>query len=201
MNLFAFDDEFRRQGYAVIAGIDEAGRGCLAGPVVAACVSFREKMIIDGIRDSKELTAEHRERLFQEILENAFVGIGIVNETLIDRVNILKATKIAMTEAFFNLDKEVDLLLIDAISLPEIKKPQRSIVKGDQKSALIASASIVAKVTRDKIMANYHEIYPQYGFNRHKGYATKEHIDAIRRFGPCPIHRKSFSPVRDLMLF
>lgn len=201
MNLFAFDDEFRRQGYAVIAGIDEAGRGCLAGPVVAACVSFREKIIIDGIRDSKKLTAEHRERLFQEILENAFVGIGIVNETLIDRVNIFKATKIAMTEAFFNLGKEIDLLLIDAISLPEIKKPQRAIVKGDQKSALIASASIVAKVTRDKIMANYHEIYPHYGFNRHKGYATKEHIDAIRRFGPCPIHRKSFSPVRDLMLF
>lgn len=201
MNLFDFDEEFRLQGYNAIAGIDEAGRGCLAGPVVAACVSFKENVIINGIKDSKELTAEQREVLFQQIIDNAFVGLGIVNEDIIDRINILKATKIAMIEALNNLGREVELLLVDAVFLPDIKKPQRAIVKGDQKSALIAAASIIAKVTRDRIMTEYHDLYPQYGFKRHKGYATKEHLDAIRKYGPCPIHRKSFSPLRDLMLF
>ncbi len=201
MSLFAFDESFIVQGYRSIAGIDEAGRGCLAGPVVAACVSFRDKVLIDGIRDSKELTAKQREKLFDEIISNAFVGIGIIDVPLIDRINILEATRLAMRNAYENLGKEVELLIIDALSLPELKVSQRAIIKGDKKSASIASASIVAKVTRDKIMKQYHETYPHYGFQTHKGYATKEHLFALKKFGPCPIHRKSFSPVRELMLF
>lgn len=201
MSLFAFDESFRLQGFSIIAGIDEAGRGCLAGPVVAACVSFRDNVFIEGIRDSKELTAEQRERLFKEILHNALVGIGIIDPDLIDRVNILEATRLAMKKAYENLGTKVELLLIDALDLPQIEVFQKSIIKGDQKSAAIASASIVAKVTRDRIMKQYHETYPHYGFERHKGYATKEHLKALKKFGPCPIHRKSFSPVRELMLF
>lgn len=201
MSLFAFDESFRLQGYNIIAGIDEAGRGCLAGPVVAACVSFREKVYIEGIRDSKELSCKQRESLFQEILRQAFVGIGIIDIDLIDRVNILEATKLAMKKAFENMGRKIELLLIDALKLPDLKIPQRAIIKGDQKSASIASASIIAKVTRDRIMKQYHDAFPQYGFDKHKGYATKEHLNALKKFGPCPIHRKSFSPVRELMLF
>lgn len=201
MSLFAFDESFRLQGYNLIAGIDEAGRGCLAGPVVAACVSFRDSVFIEGIKDSKELSSEQRESLFQEILNHAFVGIGIVDVDLIDRVNILEATRLAMMEAFENLGREIELLLIDAVELPALKVDQKALIKGDRKSASIASASIVAKVTRDRIMRQYHEAYPMYGFDKHKGYCTKEHLNALKKFGPCPIHRKSFSPVRELMLF
>lgn len=201
MNLFAFDKSFVSYGYRIIAGIDEAGRGCLAGPVVAACVSFSDNISIDGIRDSKELTAKQREDLFNEILRNASVGVGIVDAELIDRINILEASRLAMVKAYENLGKRVDLLLIDALELPKIKVPQKAIVKGDKKSAVIASASIIAKVTRDRIMKYYHEAYPNYGFERHKGYATKEHLEALKKFGPCPIHRKSFLPLRELMLF
>lgn len=201
MNLFAFDESFRSRGFSLIAGIDEAGRGCLAGPVVAACVSFRENVFIEGIKDSKELSFTQREELFQQILNNAYVGIGIIDIDLIDRINILEATRLAMTKAYENLGRDVDLLLIDALVIPHINIIQKAITKGDQKSAVIASAAIIAKVTRDRIMNQYHETYPQYGFNRHKGYATREHINALKKFGPCPIHRKSFSPVRELMLF
>ncbi len=201
MSLFAFDEAFIAQGYRSIAGIDEAGRGCLAGPVVAACVSFRDKILIDGIKDSKELTAKQREKLFDEIISNAFVGIGIIDVALIDKINILEATRLAMKKAYENLGKEVELLLIDAVYLSDLKVSQRAIIKGDKKSASIASASIIAKVTRDRIMRQYHETYPNYGFKKHKGYATKEHLFALKKFGPCPIHRKSFSPLRELMLF
>lgn len=201
MSLFAFDESFLSQGFSIIAGIDEAGRGCLAGPVVAACVSFRENVFIEGIKDSKKLHPCQREKLFQEILNQAFVGIGIIDIDLIDKINILEATRLAMTRAYENLGRSVDLLLIDALILPDIKIIQKAIIKGDQKSAVIASASIVAKVTRDRIMREYHKTYPQYGFDRHKGYATREHLNALKKFGPAPIHRKSFSPVRELMLF
>ncbi|MCX7987823.1 MAG: ribonuclease HII [Thermodesulfovibrio sp.] len=201
MSLFAFDDFFHAHGYSIIAGIDEAGRGCLAGPVVAACVSFKDKVYIEGIKDSKLLTAQQREILFDKIIENALVGIGIIDVDIIDRINILEATRLAMIKAYENLGRNVELLLIDAVLLPELKISQKAIIKGDQKSALIASASIVAKVTRDRIMNHYHKEYSQYGFDRHKGYATKEHVMALKKFGPCPIHRKSFSPVRELMLF
>jgi len=198
---FAFDNKFREEGYSVIAGIDEAGRGCLAGPVVSACVSFRDDVFIEGIRDSKELSSEERESLFEEIIKNAHFGIGIVDVNVIDRINILEATRLAMIQAFKKLGKQVDILLIDAVALPDIKVPQKSIIKGDQKSAVIAAASIIAKVTRDRIMCDCHKVYSNYGFHKHKGYATKEHLSALRKFGPSPIHRKSFSPVRELMLF
>lgn len=201
MNLFAFDEAFLAEGYGSIAGLDEAGRGCLAGPVVAACVSFKDNVFIEGIKDSKELTPEQRESLFEKIISNAFVGVGVIDVELIDRINIVEATRLAMTLAYKNLGRTVELLLIDAVSLPDLKIPQKAIIKGDKKSASIASASIVAKVTRDRIMKEYHEKYCQYGFDRHKGYATKEHLKALKKFGPCPIHRKSFSPVRELMLF
>ncbi len=197
MSLFTFDEAFFSQGYLSIAGIDEAGRGCLAGPVVAACVSFREKAFINGVRDSKRLTSCQRESLFEEIISKALVGIGIIDVDLIDKLNILEATRIAMIKAYENLGKNVDILLIDAVTLPNLKVPQRAIIKGDQKSASIASASIIAKVTRDRIMKQYHETYPQYGFNKHKGYATKEHLIALKKHGPCPIHRKSFYPLRE----
>lgn len=196
MSLFTFDKSFKRAGYRAIAGIDESGRGCLAGPVVAACVSFKNDVFIEGITDSKKLTQEERQRLFEEILKDAYVGTGIVNAELIDRINIFQATRLAMLKAFENLGREVDLLLIDAMKLPQLKIKQNSIVKGDKKSASIASASIVAKVIRDRIMKHYHEIYSQYGFDKHKGYATKEHLSALKKFGPSPIHRKSFCPVR-----
>lgn len=201
MNLFAFDESFRSQGFSIIAGIDEAGRGCLAGPVVAACISFKENIFIEGIKDSKALFFNQREKLFQEILNKAYVGIGIIDAGLIDRINILEATRLAMTKAYENLGRDADLLLIDALDLPDIKIMQKSIIKGDQKSAVIASASIAAKVIRDRIMKQYHEVYPQYGFDRNKGYATQEHLKALKEFGPCPIHRRSFSPIRELMLF
>lgn len=201
MSLFVFDEFFRSQGYSIIGGVDEAGRGCIAGPIVAACISFKDNVFIEGIRDSKELTAEQRESLFQEILNNAFVGVGIIDVDIIDRINILQATRLAMTEAYNKLGRNLDLLLIDAVELSNIKIHQKSIIKGDKKSAVIASAGIIAKVTRDKIMRRYHEIYSEYGFDTHKGYATREHINALKKFGPCPIHRKSFYPVRELMLF
>lgn len=201
MSLFAFDHSFLSQGFSSIAGVDEVGRGCLAGPVVAACVCFRDAIIIEGIRDSKELTSQERERLFEEIGKHAYVGVGIVDVETIDRVNILQATLLAMKRACEELGTHPELILVDALQIPDIKTSQRAIIKGDKKSASIASASIVAKVVRDRIMVEYHEKYPQYGFDRHKGYATKEHIEALKKYGPSPIHRKSFSPVQKLMLF
>jgi ribonuclease HII len=201
MSLFDFDRAFRAEGYGVIAGIDEAGRGSLAGPVVAACISFKDNVFIEGLQDSKKLTVKKRERLFHEILNNAFVGIGIVDVDTIDRFNILYATRLAMRKAFENLGRKIELLLVDAVFLPEIEIQQKTLIKGDLKSASIAAASIVAKVTRDKIMLEYHESYPYYQFDKHKGYATQQHLKALRKIGPSPIHRKSFSHVIDLMLF
>jgi len=202
MSLFAFDDLFRKQGLTVIAGIDEAGRGSLAGPVVAGCVCFLDNEVIEGINDSKKLTLKQRETLFNEIRKHAAVGIGIVDENIIDQINILEATRLAMLRAFKDLNKNVDLILIDALEIPELQNiKQKAIIKADQKSASVAAASIIAKVTRDLIMNSYHQIYCNYGFNQHKGYATKQHLEAIKKFRPCPIHRQSFSPVRELMLF
>ena len=202
MSLFVFDDLFRKQGLTVIAGIDEAGRGSLAGPVVAGCVCFLDNEVIEGINDSKKLTLKQRETLFNEIRKHAAVGIGIVDENIIDQINILEATRLAMLRAFKDLNKNVDLILIDALEIPELQNiKQKAIIKADQKSASVAAASIIAKVTRDLIMNSYHQIYCNYGFNQHKGYATKQHLEAIKKFGPCPIHRQSFSPVRELMLF
>ncbi|KWT92761.1 ribonuclease HII [Candidatus Magnetominusculus xianensis] len=202
--LYAFDNDYRKAGYKTIVGIDEAGRGPLAGPVVAAAVALNPAFEIDGIDDSKRLTAAKRKHLFYEILYNALsIGIGIVDAHEIDRINILNATKLAMSEAVSDLSPDIlspDILLIDALKLPAVTCEQVSIIKGDTKSASIAAASIIAKVLRDSIMFIFHEKYPLYNFISHKGYGTREHVENINTHGPCEIHRKTFAPVSVLKL-
>lgn len=201
MDLYEHDESIRRDGFKVIAGVDEAGRGPLAGPVVAAAVILPQGLKIDGVRDSKKVPEKERERLFKEIMALAKgVGVGIAGTEEIDTVNILGATKLAMQTALKKLGGQPDIILIDALYLKAVKTKQMSIIKGDAKSASIAAASIIAKVTRDRLMFQYHSTYPQYGFDRHKGYATKAHIESIMKYGPCPIHRKSFRKVMDLPL-
>lgn len=201
MGLYEHDESIRRDGSHVIAGVDEAGRGPLAGPVVAAAVILPRGLKIDGVRDSKKVPERERERLFEEIMALAnSVGVGIVGNEEIDTINILQATKFAMQTALTKLDVQPDIILIDALYLNSVKTKQMSIIKGDTKSASIAAASIIAKVTRDRLMLQYHSAYPQYGFDRHKGYATKSHIESIMKHGPCPIHRKTFRKVMDLPL-
>ncbi|MBN1780668.1 ribonuclease HII [bacterium] len=175
-----------------IAGIDEAGRGPLAGPVVAAAVIMHD-ISISGIRDSKQLNAEKRERLYESIMKRAdSVGIGIVEASVIDEINIFQATLRAMKMAVHDLKVKPQHILVDGRHMPETNIPGTAIVRGDQKSYLIASASIVAKVTRDRMMFGYDRMYPMYGFAKHKGYGTADHISALRKHGPSPIHRRSF---------
>ncbi|MCX8069675.1 MAG: ribonuclease HII [Thermodesulfovibrionales bacterium] len=193
MDPYHFDNQFRKDNCSLIAGIDEAGRGPLAGPVVASAVILPSDLRIDGIRDSKTIPQRERELLYEEIFKRAIsIGIGLSTETEIDTFNILQASILAMQRAVVNLSIQPDFLLIDAIKLKDIKINQEPIIKGDTLSASIGAASIIAKVTRDKIMDSLHEQYPEYGFNTHKGYPTRKHIDAIRRFGLCPVHRRSF---------
>jgi ribonuclease HII len=194
-------DENLRKNYPLIAGLDEAGRGPLAGPVVAAAVMLPSGTFIDGVRDSKKIPEKQRKKVFWEIIKTASaVGVGIVGADVIDSLNILRATKRAMELAVQDLAIKPDLLLIDALKLPDVAIEQRSPVKGESVSALIAAASVVAKVVRDDIMLGYHEQYPDYNFMGHKGYSTKEHMENIRIFGPCCIHRKSFRKVMDVRL-
>ncbi|MEW6109336.1 MAG: ribonuclease HII [Nitrospirota bacterium] len=201
MDIYQHDESFREKGFRIIAGIDEAGRGPIAGPVVAAAVILPENLKIDGLRDSKKVPEGERNGLFMEILAlSADVGVGIVEHEEIDRFNILNATKLAMQKALDDLSIKPDMLIIDAVTLPLIKTKQISPVKAESKSASVAAASIVAKYVRDKIMIGYHEIYPLYNFKKHKGYCTEEHIDMIRLYGPCPIHRKTFKKVKTLDL-
>lgn len=178
---------------AYIAGIDEAGRGPLAGPVVAAAVILPKDIFLPFLNDSKKVTEKRRDVLFDEIKQNAIAyGIGIASNTLIDEINILQATYEAMREAIHALEKTPDVLLVDAVHIPDINIKQVGIVKGDAKSVNIAAASILAKVTRDRLMAEYDKIYPEYGFASNKGYGTATHIAALKEIGPCAIHRKSF---------
>jgi len=178
---------------AYVAGIDEAGRGPLAGPVVAAAVILPKDIFLPFLNDSKKVTEKRRDVLFDEIKQNAIAyGIGIASNTLIDEINILQATYEAMREAINSLEKKPDVLLVDAVHIPDINIKQVGIVKGDAKSVNIAAASILAKVTRDRIMAEYDKIYPEYGFASNKGYGTATHIAALKEVGPCAIHRKSF---------
>ena len=178
---------------AYVAGIDEAGRGPLAGPVVAAAVILPKDIFLPFLNDSKKVTEKRRDVLFDEIKQNAIAyGIGIASNTLIDEINILQATDEAMREAINALEKTPDVLLVDAVHIPDINIKQVGIVKGDAKSVNIAAASILAKVTRDRIMAEYDKIYPEYGFASNKGYGTATHIAALKEVGPCAIHRKSF---------
>jgi ribonuclease HII len=195
-DLYGYDESLRGKGFLWIAGLDEAGRGPLAGPVVAAAVVFSKCIKIKGLRDSKKVPEKEREFLYGEIARlSADIGIGIVGHEEIDRLNILRATRLAMRFAVENLSNPPDLLVIDAVSLPSVRIKQFSIIKGESISASIAAASIVAKCERDRIMLEYHRQFPHYNFDRNKGYSTKDHLDMIRLYGPCPIHRKSFQRV------
>jgi ribonuclease HII len=182
------------KGFLNIAGIDEAGRGPLAGPVVAAAVIFPPKSGFAGLNDSKKLSAKKREALFDEIKGAADVGVGIVSAPKIDEVNIFQATRLAMKEAVEGLAGRPDCLLIDGNIRLDLSLRQQSIKGGDGEVASIAAASIIAKVTRDRLMIKYHQQYPQYGFDSHKGYGSKKHMEALREHGLSPIHRKSFKP-------
>ena len=201
MDIYRHDDTFRAKGFELIAGIDEAGRGPLAGPVVAAAVILPQDLRIEGLRDSKKVPEDERERLFREILSFSIdVSIGIAEHDEIDRINILQATRSAMKKAVAGLRIIPDALIIDALTLPALKIKQFSIIKADDKSAATAAASLVAKYFRDVIMQRYDSLYPEYNFGRHKGYGTEEHLRLLGQHGPCRIHRRSFSKVLDLKL-
>jgi len=201
MDIYRYDQSLRKQGYLRIAGIDEAGRGPLAGPVVSSAVVLKEGITITGLRDSKRVPEDERTSLFFAIQDAAIdIGIGIVGPEDIDRLNILRATRQSMKIAVEKLSIKPDMLIIDALSLPSVLIRQISPIKAESVSASVAAASIIAKYTRDKIMLDYHHEYPMYNFQKHKGYSTKEHIEMLQRYGPCPIHRKSFFRVMSLEL-
>ena len=198
------ENKLKSQGYILIAGIDEAGRGALAGPVVASAVILPYPANLpwfELVRDSKELNSRKRESFFALINKEAVaVGIGIVPPRVIDSINILKATKLAMMQAVENLSKQPNFLLIDRLSLPQCPIPQEGITRGDKICLSIACASIMAKVTRDRIMEEFDKIYPGYGFAQHKGYGTVRHISCLQKLGPSPIHRLYFAPVRNIIM-
>ena len=194
----SLDDEYRRQGYSLIAGVDEAGRGPLAGPVFAAAVILPGECGLPLILDSKSFSPERRERLCRQIYSLAVSWkVAMVENSDIDRTNILQATLKAMSMALESLDPPPELALIDGNRSPGTGVPSRACVRGDRLSQSIGAASILAKTHRDLLMAEYHRLWPQYGFDRHKGYGTKAHREAIVRFGPCPIHRKTFRGVKE----
>lgn len=201
MDIYQYDGSLRKEGFGNIAGIDEAGRGPIAGPVVASAVILPDNVKIEGLRDSKKVPEKERGILFWDVLSfAAHVGVGIVGNAEIDRLNILQATKLAMRNAVDDLSIVPDLLIIDAVALPSVAVRQISIIKAESKSASVAAASIVAKYVRDAIMVSYHDIYPEYNFKKHKGYCTEEHLEMVRKYGPCDIHRKTFEKVMSLQL-
>ena len=189
------EKQLREKGFKAICGIDEAGRGPLAGPVVVASVIMPENSMIEGVNDSKKISEKKREKLYDQILEEAIsYGVGIIGQDEIDEINILNATKKALTLSLKELTTKPDLIIVDALThIDTMGIPYESIIKGDAKCYSIASASIIAKVTRDRIMREWDSVYPEYGFIQHKGYGTAKHISAIKEYGLCPIHRKSFT--------
>lgn len=190
-SMLVYEKKYR--SYALICGIDEAGRGPLAGPVAAGAVILPKDSRILYLNDSKQLTPARREELYEEIQKEAVsIGVGIVDAARIDEINILNATYEAMRQAIAQLSPQPDLLLNDAVTIPRVDIPQVPIIKGDAKSLSIAAASVIAKVTRDRMMVAYDKQYPQYGFAKHKGYGTKEHIQKLQEYGPCPLHRRTF---------
>jgi len=211
---FSEEKNLWKKGFKMVAGLDEAGRGPLAGPVVAACVNFQFSIFnkfsikqFSNVNDSKKMTPKAREDVYKKLINHPNIkwGVGIVSEKVIDKINILEATKLAMSKAVFSLAHKVDdrqlccapdFLLVDGNFGLNINLPQKSVIKGDQKVFSVAAASIIAKVTRDKLMQKYHRKYPQYGFLKHKGYGTKAHFASLEKFGPCKIHRKTFWPVK-----
>ncbi|MDD5084910.1 MAG: ribonuclease HII [Candidatus Omnitrophica bacterium] len=197
--MYSFEEKLFREGYSVIAGVDEAGRGPLAGPVVAAAVILPRGEKIEGINDSKKLTPRKRALLFEEIKHRALFGIGIVGEYWIDKLNILQATRLAMREAVLNLPRLPEYVLIDGNVPIDIPFKKLNIVGGDSLSASVAAGSIVAKVTRDRLMYVYDLAFPRYEFRVHKGYPTANHVRILSDLGPSPIHRLSFRPVRRVL--
>ncbi|OGG95711.1 ribonuclease HII [Candidatus Kuenenbacteria bacterium RBG_16_41_7] len=196
---YKIENELYRQGYRNIAGLDEAGRGAWAGPVVAAAVVLPPKLKIKGLRDSKLLSLKQREELFVVIKKNALaIGVGIVSEKTIDSEGIIGATRRAFLAAAEKIKEQVEYLLVDGIKFFGHYLPTSFYIKGDRKIISIAAASIVAKVTRDCILIDYHKEYPLYGFDQHKGYGTAQHMESLEKHGPCAIHRQSFRPIFEL---
>jgi ribonuclease HII len=205
MPYFIEEELLAAQGYQLIAGIDEAGRGALAGPVVAAAVILPRQVKapwLAEVKDSKQLTPARRQLLFHRIHEIAIsVGIGLVPHNFIDTHGIVKATRLAMKQAIERLSPPPQTLLIDYMRLPEVKLPQKGITDGDELCFSIACASIIAKVARDQLMVGFDKVYPGYGLAQHKGYGTRQHFECLIRLGPCPIHRQTFRPVKDIILY
>lgn len=197
-----FEQLKHKEGFRRIAGVDEAGRGPLAGPVSAAAVVLPEGFIHELLDDSKKLTEKKRELLYHELTnrEDIIWALSLADVEEIDSINILKSTHAAMCRAVQAIQPQPDYCLIDGLPVPGFPISSEGIVKGDGKSFSIAAASVIAKVSRDRLMLEYAEKYPEYGFERHKGYGTKQHLEALRKYGPCPIHRKSFAPVAQLSL-
>ncbi len=189
------ENELRKKGFKTICGIDEAGRGPLAGPVVVASVILPENSMIEGVNDSKKVSEKRREEIYEKIIEEAIsYGVGIIEQDEIDEINILNATKKGLTISLKQLKVKPDLILVDALEhIDTLGIPYESIIKGDAKCYSIAAASIIAKVTRDRIMREWDKVYPEYGFEKHKGYGTANHISAIREYGLTPLHRKTFT--------
>ena len=197
MDLYQYERELYKNGIKYIAGVDEVGRGPLIGPVVSACVVLRENFIPEGLTDSKKLSEKKRDMFYDIIMENALgVGIGIVDACEIDKINIYEASKKSMILAIENCNCKIDHVLIDAMKL-DINIPSTSIIKGDAKSISIAAASVIAKVTRDRMMYEHDKKYPMYGFKDHKGYPTKKHVDALNKYGLIEGYRKTYGPVKD----
>lgn len=194
--------KLRDFGFRAIAGTDEVGRGCLAGPVVAACVILESEPALPGVDDSKRLAARERERTCRAIFAHARgVAIGVIDAATIDRINILQASKCAMHAAVESLDVRPDVLLVDAVTVETLDLPQLALIHGDRRSVSVAAASIVAKVYRDFLMQSYDALYPEYDFAHNRGYGTESHQQALVRFGPCRIHRRTFLAAREPLLF
>jgi ribonuclease HII len=194
------EEELIQKGHKLIAGIDEAGRGPLAGPVVAAAVILPRDYSSDILNDSKKISPKVREKLYKELtdpLSGIFCAYSVIDPVIIDKINILNATHKAMSESALSLKKEPSFAIIDGKPVKGFPYPYQAIVKGYEKCLSIAAASVIAKVERDRLMQKYGEKYPQYGFEKHKGYGTKLHLEALKKFGACPIHRQSFAPVRE----
>ena len=197
-----FEKNLVESGYKYVAGIDEAGRGPLAGPVVAAAVILPEEFSSNQLNDSKKLSSSKREKIYNELMNvdsKVISAFAVIDEVVIDKINILRATHMAMAQASSNLSIEPSFVIIDGMPIKDFPFNNESIIKGDSKSLSIAAASVIAKVERDRIMLNYSKEYPEYKFEKHKGYGTKLHLDALKKFGPCKIHRKSFAPVKKFL--
>jgi len=192
------ENSIRHLGYSYVAGTDEVGRGALAGPVVAAAVVLEPGQMLNGLRDSKLLSARQRERLYAEIIACANWATATVSAADVDLLNVHAASLMAMSQALSGLVPKPDFVLVDGFLLPDLSIPQRAIVGGDRKCSVIAAASVIAKVTRDRLLMDIHNAEPRYGFDRHKGYGTRDHLEALQRYGLTVEHRRSFKPVREI---